>query len=176
MSQQQYYNSKSISQLRNRSKYTPSMEQITSQSPISKTKICKEQQLQDTNESLVDQTEDHNIQKILIPPSYKLRSKQRNTQNTQSIQEINDFVYTVDGVDYDQHGNIMSPEFDLGIDGAFNDFSLLIGTFINRGNLRDGFVGLAVKSLEKKDLESLMFGVKKTLSMSYWKKNMMWLG
>jgi len=61
-----------------------------------------------------------------------------------------DFVYTENGVEYDQHGNILSKEFDLGIDGAFNDFSLLIGTFVNRGNLSDYFVGLAVKSLEKK--------------------------
>jgi len=44
----------------------------------------------------------------------------------------------------------MSPEYDLGIDGAFNDFSLLIGSFINRKPLSDYFVGLAVTALEKK--------------------------
>jgi len=58
--------------------------------------------------------------------------------------------YTENGVEYDRHGNILSEAYDLGKDGSFNDFSLLIGKFINRGPMNDSFVGLAVKALQKK--------------------------
>jgi hypothetical protein len=52
--------------------------------------------------------------------------------------------YVIDGVEYDKHGNLLSEEFDLGKDGSFNDFSILIGMFYSCGN------DLAQKALEKK--------------------------
>jgi len=35
----------------------------------------------------------------------------------------------VDGIAYDDHGNEVSDDWDLGKDGAFNDFSVLVGIF-----------------------------------------------
>jgi len=194
MSQQkQFFNTKSISQLRNRQQYTPNIpEQIQSKQqnenlnmislslPISNQQSQQQYQyspnIQQTQQPYSQQQYQYspNDQQTQRPYSQQTQQYSPNDQQTQYFPQQNQQsnpnitnstppvpldtqtetqkapIYTENGVDYDQHGNILSQEYDLGIDGAFNDFSLLIGSFVNTGPLTDFFVGLAVKALEKK--------------------------
>jgi len=75
--------------------------------------------------------------------------KQFTKEQQQYIPKITTY-FDEQGIEYDVHGNIISEKFDLGRDGSFNDFSLLIGAFINRFPLCNIFVGLAVQALQKK--------------------------
>jgi len=63
-------------------------------------------------------------------------------------QNLTNEVIVENGIEYDKHGNLLSEEFDLGKDGSFNDFWILIGLFPNE--LSSSWHELAKKSLEKK--------------------------
>jgi len=56
-------------------------------------------------------------------------------------------VIEENGIQYDKHGNLLSEEFDLGKDGSFNDFSVLIGMFYPSSNC-------AENALKKKRISS----------------------
>jgi len=68
-------------------------------------------------------------------------------QNFQQQNQTNE-VIVENGIEYDKHGNLLSEEFDLGKDGSFNDFWILIGLFPDE--LETTWNELAKKSLEKK--------------------------
>jgi len=166
------YNEQALSQLQNRQQYICQQvkrsqqndqsqqfipqQNIQSQNDLSQQYIPQQnfqlsrQQNLDSNESEVNFEQKDFKQQQYIP--------RQNFQSQQNIQlqqfiipqpnyQTND-VIVENGIEYDKHGNLLSEEFDLGKDGSFNDFWILIGLFPYA--LARNWEELAKKSLEKK--------------------------
>jgi len=118
------YNKQALSQLQNRQQYVCQQVQQSQQTNLSQQNF---QQQNQTNEQ-----DDFEQQQQYIP-------QQNFTTND---------VIVENGIEYDKHGNLLSEEFDLGKDGSFNDFWILIGLFPDE--LEITWNELAKKSLEKK--------------------------
>jgi len=168
---QQRYNSKAIHQVRNRSQYTLNQSEIDEQisNQPTRTSSYSTNIGTQTNDSIqniltyvnktndtVDRLSDPQPMLSMAPQlimNYTQQTtnrKQEESPPTLTSLQNNEPKVVVDenGIEYDQHGNLLSSEYDLGIDGAFNDFSVLIALFSQE--LYGYWDELSKRALEKK--------------------------
>jgi len=144
------YNKQALSQVQNRDKYQLKQPVSQYQSQVPQSKSEKNESMPKTEKKSMqrkkkkvkeeskrkreindddDEIKDNNDYQIKREEERELSIEEESGTFTESIPQSQGDVIVEDGIEYDKHGNLLSEEFDLGKDGSFNDFSVLIGMF-----------------------------------------------